>query len=286
MDTEEYSKQLIRQLAHNSKKRRNLAVTKLREWINAHEETATELDFMKIWKGLFYCMWMSDKPHQQNELSDTLSQTILYIEKKEITLLYIRTFFKTMCTNWNSLDQHRLNKYYTFVRRMVRAIFMYLSKNGWDIETVTDVIEVIEQVPLQVDKFQQRGVCLQIIDVFVPELVRILDEAPIENMDSLYNIVRILFRPFDRLLTLEKDKRINERVQESSYLAIVTMIQEDLESSEEDSQLGVLFHCFFEYNDKFGNHFRKLAGDDETLERMRKDLNELADAFEGLSRFK
>ena len=33
----------------------------------------SEMDFMKLWKGLFYCMWMSDKTPVQQELAAMLA---------------------------------------------------------------------------------------------------------------------------------------------------------------------------------------------------------------------
>ena len=37
---------------------------------------ATELEMMKLWKGLFYTFWMSDKPDVQEELAISLSKMV------------------------------------------------------------------------------------------------------------------------------------------------------------------------------------------------------------------
>lgn len=55
--------------AHNDLKIRNKAVKKLRLWLAQRGDANTETDLLKLWKGLFYCMWMSDKPLVQEELA-------------------------------------------------------------------------------------------------------------------------------------------------------------------------------------------------------------------------
>ena len=39
----------------SDKKTRDKAVDALRKWLSKRREKVTELDFLKLWKGLFYC---------------------------------------------------------------------------------------------------------------------------------------------------------------------------------------------------------------------------------------
>ena len=50
---------------------------------------------MKVWKGLFYCMWMSDKIPIQNELADALAR-LCHSCQPSVGLVYCSAFFKTM----------------------------------------------------------------------------------------------------------------------------------------------------------------------------------------------
>ena len=73
---------LIRKLAHNEKHERDKAI----EMLNAllcgrcadededQDKDQLKLDFLKLWKGLFYGMWMSDKVRIQRELALVLSE--------------------------------------------------------------------------------------------------------------------------------------------------------------------------------------------------------------------
>jgi len=78
MISAEQEKEIIsfaRRLADNEKANRDVAVKQLRTWLGK-KSNLTESDLLKIWKGLFYCMWMSDKAPVQQELAATISKLI------------------------------------------------------------------------------------------------------------------------------------------------------------------------------------------------------------------
>lgn len=53
-------------LADNEKKVREKSINQLRNYIRSRclteKNPFNEEDFIKLWKGLHYCMWMCDKP--------------------------------------------------------------------------------------------------------------------------------------------------------------------------------------------------------------------------------
>lgn len=57
---------LVHKLVDSSKAQRTKAVERLKAWINARTLNPasffTHDDLIKIWKGLYYNMWMADKP--------------------------------------------------------------------------------------------------------------------------------------------------------------------------------------------------------------------------------
>jgi ribosomal RNA-processing protein 1 len=64
---------LVHKLVDSSKAQRTKAVERLKLWINARTLNPTSFftkeDLIKIWKGLYYNMWMADKPLLQVILS-------------------------------------------------------------------------------------------------------------------------------------------------------------------------------------------------------------------------
>ena len=57
---------LVHKLVDSSKAQRTKAVERLKLWINARTLNPTSFftyeDLIKIWKGLYYNLWMADKP--------------------------------------------------------------------------------------------------------------------------------------------------------------------------------------------------------------------------------
>lgn len=64
-----------KRLAANEKKGRDEALARLKVWLSK-KPNLDELDLMKIWKGLFYCLWMSDKAPVQEELASSISKLV------------------------------------------------------------------------------------------------------------------------------------------------------------------------------------------------------------------
>jgi len=102
----------------------------LEDMLKNNAETADNLE--KIWKGLFYCMWHSDKLAVQDELCDKYSNILHGMDPKNpgYQLLYVRAFFRTMSREWNGVDQYRINKYMRLVRFVLRQSLVCFTKNG------------------------------------------------------------------------------------------------------------------------------------------------------------
>ncbi|CAB3995151.1 ribosomal RNA processing 1 homolog A-like isoform X1, partial [Paramuricea clavata] len=104
-----------KKLASNEKTVRDKAVKKLRTWISTRRSVSsglTESDMLKLWKGLFYCMWMSDKPKVQEELAETIAQLLHSFQITAAAVDYLDGFYKTICREWHGIDRLRLDKFY------------------------------------------------------------------------------------------------------------------------------------------------------------------------------
>jgi ribosomal RNA-processing protein 1 len=66
---------------------------------------------MKLWKGLFYCMWMSDKPLIQEDLAETISELVHSIIDRKTGLKFITVALKTMANHWSGIDTWRMVKF-------------------------------------------------------------------------------------------------------------------------------------------------------------------------------
>lgn len=128
---------LGKQLAANDKKVRDKAVKALKTFLagkNAEveldavadeaewdEETKLEkrfsdMELAKLWKALYYCMWMSDKPLIQQQLANTLADLLLLVRPQDsnsrivrfrAALAFLRAFWTAMLREWPGIDKHR-----------------------------------------------------------------------------------------------------------------------------------------------------------------------------------
>lgn len=108
----------------------------------------SELDYMKLWKGLFYCFWMSDKPLIQQDFAEKLCAIIHDLERP-VVLHYLKALWKTLLRDWYQIDGIRLNKYYMFLRKLHQNTFMWLSKANWNSDDIKDIQNVLKLGPLR-----------------------------------------------------------------------------------------------------------------------------------------
>ena len=66
---------------------------------------------MKLWKGLFYCMWMSDKPLIQEDLAETISGLVHSIVDRKTALKFISISLKVIAKDWSGIDTWRMDKF-------------------------------------------------------------------------------------------------------------------------------------------------------------------------------
>src|SRR5438552_16958583 len=97
----------------------------------------TELDFIKLCKRLYDCMWMCDRMRVQQQLADTLADLVSVLQT-ENTIIFFQAFWTTLSKQWPTLDHHRftskvfkltgllrLDKFYLLARRYVNAAFKF-----------------------------------------------------------------------------------------------------------------------------------------------------------------
>lgn len=77
-------------------------------------------DFLRTWKGLFYCMWMADKPLPQEKLAEDIASLIHCFPNNEVCTIFFGTFLETMSLEWFGIDQWRIDKF------MMVCTFFYL----------------------------------------------------------------------------------------------------------------------------------------------------------------
>ncbi|KAE8233637.1 hypothetical protein CF326_g1319 [Tilletia indica] len=124
-------------------------------------------EMAKLWKGIFYCFWMSDKPLVQQALATELAQLVLRIakppqskkrsstseeEEEEVVIdpgrvdsaiAFLQGFWAAMAREWPLIDKHRVDKYLLLMRRFTGAGFQLCHLTGWNAPAIARMSEVL-----------------------------------------------------------------------------------------------------------------------------------------------
>ncbi|KAL0273457.1 UNVERIFIED_CONTAM: hypothetical protein PYX00_006113 [Menopon gallinae] len=197
-------------LAGNDKKMRDRAIKKLIKWLVIRSKCKTvftEENFKRIWAGLFYCMWMSDKLLVQEELAESISKLIrCFNSNNESALLFIKGFYSLMNTEWPGIDQHRIDKFCMLIRRFLRRSLEFCKRKDWNESLVKGLAKIFEETVL--DSNAPFGFTLHFIEIFPEELAKV-SGGKLKNETTM-----IFFEIFIKLAGLSYDSRLHEVITE------------------------------------------------------------------------
>ncbi|RHY60986.1 hypothetical protein DYB34_012909 [Aphanomyces astaci] len=210
---------------------RDKAVKSLTQYLVKKKEWS-DLDLDKIWKALFYCMWMSDKPKIQNELAENLSQLMHAFPDSSLKMRFLHSFFKTIHREWHGIDGLRLDKFYSLIRKILFQSFQVTNssitkmllpvclttsqflQSEWDQAQVFSThvsSEILSKLP--------NGLRLHLCDVYVQELFKSIGATvPSENLV-------MLLEPFFTLISTETDRIVTKRVNDMVFQVLLTEFQ-------------------------------------------------------------
>ena len=86
--------EIAKKLAHNKAKVRTKAIRSLKALLS-RDVPLTDAGMLKVWKGLFYCFWMSDKTAVQQELAENLASVVGHLDADR-ALTFFKAFQITM----------------------------------------------------------------------------------------------------------------------------------------------------------------------------------------------
>ncbi|NXC38784.1 RRP1B protein, partial [Penelope pileata] len=211
--------QFAQRLAANEKRIRDRALKKLRGYISLRTQRPaggfSQDELLKIWKGLFYCMWMQDKPLLQEELASNISQLIHVIQNTEARYLFIRTFWQTMSREWNGIDNLRLDKFYMLIRMILKESFEVLKRSNWDESLRELLLQLLMKEVMDADSRAPTGIKFHFIDIFLQELAKV----GAKELTADQNLKFI--EPFCKFVAKSKDASVMHAVATGIFELIV-----------------------------------------------------------------
>ena len=251
LEADSNTKAFAKRLAANDKKTRDETLSALKKWIvaktrrrkkrkSASEDPSylmTDLDMLKLWKGLFYCIWMADKTPVQQELAENISEMILEFKTKqpEVAGQFIRGCFTTLQREWMGIDHLRLDKYYSFIRKFINAWLRYLQERNWQEKDLAMYKDIMVETVLQQ---KPDGLRFHVVDVFLPELAKVCKaQKNSTNFQTLQDIIA----PFYSLLSGTKSQVLYEH----TLKCIFNALPQWSESSGLNMNITIVSKCIF-----------------------------------------
>lgn len=177
------SSPFLKHLASSSRATRAAALDSLRTYLSTRS-TFTDLDFLKLWKALFYCLYMQDKPLHQQRLAQDLADLTGVLQGEENVIGWLRAFWGTMGREWAGIDGLRMDKFLYLVRCYVRKGWEVCTKRKWEEGFLKRYLAVLQEVPLKAREHKiPDGLRYHVLDIYVDELEKAdsKHEAPVED---------------------------------------------------------------------------------------------------------
>ena len=204
--------QFAQKLAANDPPTRNKAVKKIKKWFSARTEPFSEVEMMRLWKGLYYCFWMSDKPLVQEELADNISSFVTSFQSGQSSFVFIQSFLQTFGREWVGIDRWRVDKFMMFTRRFLRSVFRFVAKSDWDRECLQSIVDIFEKNLILCSLSKANiGFKLHVTDVFLEELAKAAEEKL--STDNL----EIILEPFLKAVKTSDEARYRDHVVERIF---------------------------------------------------------------------
>ncbi|NXG47172.1 RRP1B protein, partial [Psilopogon haemacephalus] len=233
--------QFAQRLAANEKRIRDRALKKLRGYLSVRTQRPaggfSQEELLKIWKGLFYCVWMQDKPLLQEELVNNISQLIHVIQNTETQHLFIQTFWQTVNREWNGIDNLRLDKFYMLMRMVLRQSFEVLKRNEWDERLIEPLLQLLMKEIMDPGSNAPTGVKFHFIDIYLSELAKVgaKELTADQNLKFIEPFCKFAAKSKDRCMLHAIATGIFEVIVDQSPYAIEDLMKElGSDSDEED----------------------------------------------------
>lgn len=217
-------------LASTEKKVRDKAIKNLAAFLSDTENELPEAEINKLWKGIFYCFWMSDKPLVQQALAQELAELVLTIPDDEKSLQFLRGFWITLVREWNGIDRLRMDKYYLLIRRFVNVSFRLLIRADFEPMTCEELNDIISGPggPLSSSDLKvPAGLGYHLSDLYLEELDKALASTPSSSKTpsalsaaAFQNILQ----PFVQLAASTSNTTLFKRVQDSVLEPVFTSV--------------------------------------------------------------
>lgn len=196
----------LKQLASSDSRTRTSALESLRTYLRGHG-AFSEIELLKLWKGLFYTMWMSDRTRTQQRLAADLAD-LVDVVREENVVIFLEVFWKTMAREISGIDALRMDKFLLLVRLYLAAEFAQVLRHP---DTVSRHLDVLSTIPLNAaDARIPNGLRYHVLDIYVDELAKADPDKKISD-----ELLEQILTPVRRIARDSPTKLVRKRAKET-----------------------------------------------------------------------
>ncbi|KAK0387018.1 hypothetical protein NLU13_5332 [Sarocladium strictum] len=212
-DLKEAQMPFIKNLASSDRVLRTASLESLQTFLSSRR-TLPQTDALKLWKGLFYALWMTDRPLPQQRLTSDLASLLHTAIRPACAPNWLAAFWAVMGLQWSEIDNLRMQKYLLLVRRVFNAQIAWCKERGYEGEEVDKVEEMMKEWCFEEEGTDLKrvpvGLRLHVLDIWVDELER---EGALEDEQAEGFVKRM--GTMVELLKRSPIKTVRERAEES-----------------------------------------------------------------------
>lgn len=162
--------QLARALSDTEKSVRDSSLLSLRDYLSTNAASLSDAELDRLWKALFYCVWMADK-------RPVITETIRAVVGLDDVLgwKFLAALLRCMVREWCGIDKHRVDKFYELVNAGIAVCVRKVCEVGTDVlflEEVEVLLGILERDVWQRAGKGGLGVALHLLDVYVDKVAR------------------------------------------------------------------------------------------------------------------
>ncbi|OAA35298.1 nucleolar protein NOP52 variant [Metarhizium rileyi] len=161
----------IKNLASSDRKLRTQSLASLQTYLLSRTALPAT-DAQKLWTGLYYALWMTDRPRPQQALASDLADLLVQTPRCAVPLA--AGFWAVLSRQWPSIDALRMDKFLLLVRRVFAAQVRCAREQRWRGEQVELMLGVLRRLAFDADDEEgvSLGLRLHVLDLWVDELER------------------------------------------------------------------------------------------------------------------
>lgn len=254
-----------RALADTEKPVREASLTSLQSWLKENGSKLSPEEMDRLWKALFYCIWMADK---RAIITATISAVAAFTDF--VGWSFLRGGLRCVVREWFGVDRHRVDKFYEMVNSLlVKGTSRVCQAEGHENfvnELNTWVTVLDEAVWAQLPK-KGLGVALHILDVYVNKIMKpLLTRASALPGNQVHKIFEDLMAKLYKMMESVQGKcqAVGKRIQGRVFACLIELV------TAEDVTLRIK-----DQRDMIQRSSKKLfsiAADKKTPDFLRKEL--------------